>query len=126
MAHDGSILVVEDNRVNRKVFEAMISRLGYTVDMVENGQEALNRLAEGHHYDLIFLDCHMPVMDGYEASRRIRLQEGKGGGIPIIAMTADIYPETRTQCLESGMNDFLTKPVTLDAIRDVILKWLSQ
>lgn len=121
-------LVVEDNMVNQRVALAMLTRLGFQTDTAANGQEAVNIVQRNHNgYDLILMDCQMPVMDGYEATRRIREWERSNGqqGIPIIALTADVLPETESICLGSGMSDFLPKPVRKDKLEEVLGRWTA-
>jgi len=115
------ILVVEDNPVNREVLLAQLSRLGYQAAAVENGAEAVEALAAAG-YDLVLMDCQMPVMDGFEATLHIR--EVHRSDIPIVAVTADAMPADRDRCLQAGMNDYLAKPVELQRLADVLTKWL--
>jgi len=106
------LLLAEDNSTNRQVAQLMLEKLGMAVDVAKNGREALELLAR-RSYDGVLMDCQMPVLDGYEATRRIR--GGKLAGvnpqIPIIALTAHARPEDRTRCLEAGMSDYVTKPI---------------
>ena len=115
------ILVVEDNPVNREVLLAQLSRLGYQAAAVENGAEAVEALAAAG-YDLVLMDCQMPVMDGFEATLHIR--EVHRSDIPIVAVTADAMPADRDRCLQAGMNDYLAKPVELQRLADMLAKWL--
>jgi PAS domain S-box-containing protein len=117
------VLVVEDNAVNQKVTVRMLSRRGYEATAVENGREALAALAQGA-YDAILMDCQMPEMDGYEATAEIRRREGGGPRIPIIAMTAHAMQGDRDRCLAAGMDGYITKPVTLDALDAVLGEFL--
>jgi signal transduction histidine kinase/ActR/RegA family two-component response regulator len=119
----GRVLVAEDNAVNQLVAAETLKRLGCRVDIVGNGQEAV---AAVKHlpYDILFLDCHMPVMDGFEACRAIRAQEPKGKRLPIIAMTASALKGDREKCLQAGMDDYLPKPVRLNDLRSAIERWL--
>jgi len=126
------VLVVEDNTINQLVAYSMLEELGIQPDMVANGQEALHAL-ETLHYDLVFMDCQMPVMDGYDATRNIRdpafRLHGKGerdGAIPIIAMTANAMQGDREKCIAAGMDDFVSKPVQTDKLQKVLLKWLPR
>ena len=119
----GQILVAEDNPVNQKVAVKMIEKLGYRVDIVENGLEAIEA-SQRISYDLILMDCHMPEMDGFEATRRIRVQTHGVRHIPIIAMTANAMQEDRNQCLAAGMDDFLSKPVMSKSLAAVLNRWL--
>jgi signal transduction histidine kinase/ActR/RegA family two-component response regulator len=104
------LLLVEDNPINQKVALLMLHKLGYRVDVANNGFEALSAVASAH-YDLILMDCVMPEMDGFEATRRLRSSDGRGAEVPIIAMTANAFSDDRKACLAAGMNDFLSKPV---------------
>jgi signal transduction histidine kinase/ActR/RegA family two-component response regulator len=104
------LLLVEDNPINQKVALLMLHKLGYQVDVANNGFEALSAVASAH-YDLILMDCVMPEMDGFETTRRLRSDGGHGGEVPIIAMTANAFADDRKACLAAGMNDFLSKPV---------------
>jgi len=115
-------LVAEDNVVNQKVATRMLQRLGMRVDVAGNGLEAVEmfRLAP---YDLIFMDCQMPEMDGYDASRAIRRLEGSDRRVVIVAMTADALIGTRERCLAAGMDDYIPKPVKLDDLCEMLRKW---
>jgi len=113
------ILVAEDNEVNQKVTSRMLERLGYRCDLAENGQDALDALARSD-YDVVFMDCQMPVMDGFEATRQIRLLEGENRRIEIIATTADALKGTRERCIESGMDGYISKPIDLDELAAVL------
>ncbi|MEZ5561183.1 MAG: ATP-binding protein [Pseudomonadales bacterium] len=112
------VLLVEDNPVNQKVSLKMLERLGYRADLAGNGQEALERL-EGHGYDLVFMDLQMPVMDGHEAARRIR-ERWPDRRIRIVAMTANAMRGDREECLAAGMDDYLAKPVKIEALQRAI------
>jgi signal transduction histidine kinase/ActR/RegA family two-component response regulator len=116
------ILVVEDNATNRDVASAQLQMLGYRATMVANGVEAVAAVVQGG-YDLVLMDCEMPVMDGFEATRRIRASLHPD--IPIVALTAAAMPEDRVRCLREGMNDYLSKPVDIDRLADVLTKLLS-
>jgi signal transduction histidine kinase/CheY-like chemotaxis protein len=121
-------LVVEDNPVNQRVATAMLKRLGFHTDSANNGKEALDRVTTNHTgYDIILMDCQMPVMDGYEATRYIREWEQSNGqiGTPIIALTADVLPGTEKICLDCGMNDYLAKPVRKEMLREVLSRWIK-
>ncbi|MEC7814917.1 MAG: response regulator [Pseudomonadota bacterium] len=120
-------LVVEDNPVNQKVTQALLQKLGFEVDTAGNGEEAIHCVQQNHRgYDVILMDCQMPLMDGYEATRRIReLEHGNGqAGVPIIALTADVSPETEQLCHDTGMNDYISKPVRRDTLRAVLSRWI--
>ncbi|MDX2034793.1 MAG: response regulator [Blastocatellia bacterium] len=112
------ILLVEDNVINQKVALRLFDRLGYRVDIAGNGVEAINALRR-QHYDTIFMDVHMPEMDGLEATRRI-CAEWSGGRPRIIAMTANAMNEDREECLAAGMDDFVSKPVRVEELRNAI------
>jgi CheY-like chemotaxis protein len=115
---------VEDVPANRKVACSMLHRLGLEVDITENGRQAILLWKTGD-YDLIFMDCRMPEMDGYEATRIIRQQEQQGPHIPIIALTANAMPRERQRCLEAGMNDLLVKPLTKSGLANCLKSWLG-
>jgi CheY-like chemotaxis protein len=115
------VLVVEDNPVNREVLLAQLSVLGLRGLAVENGAEAVEAIAGGG-YDLVLMDCQMPVMDGFEATLHIR--ELHRSDIPIVAVTADSMPGDRDRCLRSGMDDYIAKPVELQRLSDILAKWL--
>ncbi len=124
----GHILVAEDSHMNQEVTRKQLRRLGYRAHIVENGQQAVAALhAADQRYDLVLMDCHMPVMDGYEAAATIRATETASGAarIPVVAMTADDAPGTRQRCASAGMDDFISKPVMLDRLRSVLERWLA-
>src|SRR5690606_22957767 len=119
------ILVVEDNAINQMVVRNMLESMGLQVKSANNGIEALD-LLEQHRFDLVLMDCQMPEMDGYQATERIRRDEREGiATIPIVALTANAMLEDRERCLAAGMNDYLSKPVTLQMLRDKLLRWLG-
>lgn len=117
------VLVVEDNAVNQRVAQHHLARLGHVCDVVENGARALEALA-ARRYDLVLLDCQMPVMDGFETVRRIRagLAPGVDPRQPIVAVTASATEDDRRRCLEAGMDDFISKPIRADELRDVLAR----
>jgi CheY-like chemotaxis protein len=117
------ILVVEDNRTNQRVAQKMLEGLGYTADLQANGQLGVEAHAAAP-YDLILMDCQMPVMDGYEASRAIRALSGEARHVPIIALTANALEGDRERCLAAGMNDYLTKPLKRERLRTALEEWL--
>ncbi len=143
------ILVAEDNAVNRLVLVRLLSKFGYYVDVVDNGRAAVEALTRAR-YDLVLMDCQMPELDGFEATRMIRKhEESTVGGhlsdaenpqtgrmtkstgrpstarVPIIALTANAMAGDRERCLEAGMDDYLSKPVTCEALREMLERWLS-
>jgi PAS domain S-box-containing protein len=120
------VLVVEDNVVNRMVIESLLTNLGVSVMSVHDGQQALDAITQGDCPDLILMDLHMPVLDGHGATAKIRQWEidNKLPPTPIIALTADAYEEDRQKCISVGMDDFLTKPIMLDALKSTLTKWL--
>ena len=119
------ILVAEDNEVNQKVAAKILEKLGYRVELAENGKEALAACAR-RRYDAVLMDGQMPGMDGYEATRRIRERETKGGRrVPIVAMTASAMKGDREKCLDAGMDDYITKPVTPEKLETVLKKWVG-
>ncbi|MFA7257063.1 MAG: ATP-binding protein, partial [Kiritimatiellales bacterium] len=119
---DADVLLVEDNLVNQKVATAMIKKLGCTVTVAPNGARALEQIAL-RKFDLIFMDCQMPIMDGFEATRAIRQMVGEIRDIPIVAMTAHALKEDRQRCLDVGMDDYLSKPVHLDLLIAILKKY---
>jgi CheY-like chemotaxis protein len=123
----GQVLVVEDNAVNCSVIESFLTRLGMTVTLAYNGQQALDAIIKGDRPALILMDIHMPVMDGYMATQHIRQWETHNNSprLPIIALTADAYEEDHQHCLSVGMDDFLTKPIALEALKSSLSKWLA-
>jgi len=122
----GHILVVEDNATNQLVIEGLLRSLGLTVDLAGNGQEAIAALQSMSNHDLVFMDCQMPVMDGYHATQTIRSEETplKNHAIPIIAMTANAMAGDKQKCLDVGMDDYLSKPIDSQKVIDVLSRWL--
>ena len=119
-----SILLVEDNEVNQKVALKMLSTFGLKVDVAVDGVQAL-KMCRQFSYQLIFMDLQMPNMDGYEATKAIRSEEGLNQDTPIIALTANAFYDVKNQCLKAGMNDFLAKPYKKALLRDLLASWLS-
>ncbi|MDX9885952.1 response regulator [Thauera sp.] len=119
----GRVLLAEDNPVNQQVGQAMLEKLGLTVRFADNGEKAL-RLASTEPFDLILMDCHMPVMDGYEASAAIRAMGGTTQ-VPIVALTANVMKENRERCLAAGMDDFLAKPYSLAQLHATLQRWMA-
>jgi CheY-like chemotaxis protein len=120
------LLVVEDNKVNQMVALGILKQLGYQADLAEDGASALAALAQ-KDYDLVLMDCQMPGMDGYEASRRIRQPETpvRNHNVPIIAATAHALSGDREKCLAAGMDGYITKPLRSDTLEDAIHEWTS-
>jgi PAS domain S-box-containing protein len=117
------VLLAEDNITNQKVAIRMLEKLGCRVDAVANGREVLEALTH-IAYDLVFMDCQMPDMDGYEATMAIRTSEAHGGThMPIIAMTASAMPDDRERCLRAGMDDYMTKPVKAAILQAILQQW---
>jgi signal transduction histidine kinase/DNA-binding response OmpR family regulator len=117
------VLVAEDNVVNQRVAARMLEKFGCQVDVVTNGREAL--VASAHSaYDLIFMDCQMPEMDGYETTTAIRARESSGNHLPIIAMTAHVMQGDRERCLAAGMDDYVCKPVQREELWAILVKWI--
>ncbi len=122
-----NVLVAEDNVVNQIVIEQMLAKLNCTVSIKNNGQLLVDTMTKSpqHNYDLIFMDCQMPVLDGYAATRTLQeyWQSHADYRIPIIALTANVMPSDKKKCLDSGMDDYLAKPVKMEALVGVIEKW---
>jgi CheY-like chemotaxis protein len=119
-----AVLVVEDSPVNRVVATRVVERCGYHVTAVNNGQEALDALS-ARHYDAILMDCQMPELDGYEATREIRRREAGDRHTPIIAMTAHAMTGDRERCLLAGMDDYVSKPVRAQALGELLERWVT-
>ena len=119
------ILLVEDNIFNQKVATIVLKKMGYVVDVANDGLEAINTL-ETMDYDVVLMDMQMPNVDGLEATRRIRMQTStaKNPQIPIIAMTANAMQSDKERCLQAGMNDFISKPINVDDLQAVLNKTL--
>jgi CheY-like chemotaxis protein/HPt (histidine-containing phosphotransfer) domain-containing protein len=121
----GHVLLVEDNPVNRQVAQRILSLLGLSLELAEHGKEALEKLDAGK-FDVVLMDCQMPVMDGYTATRARRMYEGEGRAkrIAIIAMTANAMAGDRDKCLAAGMDDYLTKPLNRGLLEQTLRRWL--
>ncbi len=126
------LLLAEDNVINREVAVAMLDRMGCKVEVVANGQKALDRVLD-ERFDLVLMDCHMPEMDGLDATRRIREKESEGSDLeekglrrrtPIVALTAHAMKGDREQCLAAGMDDYLSKPFNQEQLVEVLKRWL--
>jgi signal transduction histidine kinase/DNA-binding response OmpR family regulator len=118
------VLVVEDNVANRKVAVRMVEKLGYRADVAANGVEAVRVLGEVR-YDAVLMDCHMPEMDGFDATRALRRHESDGHHTPVIAMTASALSGDRERCLAAGMDDYISKPIKLHVVAAVLERWLA-
>jgi len=120
----GRALLVEDNPVNQLVGRKQLEKIGYAVACAESGESAIEMLLR-ERYDVVFMDLHMPDMDGLTATKTIRQNElASGGHVPIVALTADAQPKDRLECLASGMDDYLSKPVALPELRAVLARWV--
>ncbi len=118
------VLVVEDNRANQEVAIGMLERLGCEVVVAADGTEALEAIALAR-FELVLMDCHMPRMDGFEATRRIRAAQAPYSDVTIVAMTANVQKSAMEQCHAAGMNDYLSKPVKLAVLRDMLNRWIE-
>jgi CheY-like chemotaxis protein len=120
------LLLVEDNFVNERVAVYMLTKLGATVEVARNGREAIDLLSQ-RRYDLVLMDCQMPEMDGFEATRIIRDHSSTvlDHAVPVVAMTANAFPEDRERALACGMDDFLAKPVDRSVLVNMLDKWLT-
>jgi len=120
----GAVLLVEDNMINQQLAKAMLVKLGCQVALANNGKEAVEAV-RASDFDLVLMDCQMPVMDGYEATSAIRqLPEGRGAKLPIVALTANAMAGDQQECRDAGMDDFLAKPYSLSAFGTMLQRWL--
>lgn len=117
------VLVVEDSLANQKLAVRMLEKLGYSVDVVGNGAEAVE-IIQRVEYQAVLMDCNMPRMDGFEATAQIRKLEGSARHTPIIALTAAALMGDRERCLRSGMDDYLTKPIMMETLRNALERWI--
>ena len=120
----GHVLVVEDNLVNQRVIQRMLERIGLDVELASNGQQGFEAV-DARDFDLVLMDCQMPVLDGYEATARIR-ELGARGELPIIALTANAMDGDRQRCLDAGMDDYLPKPVDASELESCVQGWLDR
>ena len=116
------VLVAEDNEINRRVMAGMLRKIGCEVTFAIDGREAVQLVVQ-REFDLVLMDCQMPELDGFGASREIRALGAGRGEVPILALTANVLPSDREACLAAGMNDFLSKPVKLDVLRAAVQRW---
>ena len=123
----GTVLVAEDNIVNQQVARAMLAKLGLQMVLANNGQEAISLVKTNNNFELILMDCQMPIIDGYEATIAIRQLATKQGGkyLPIVALTANAMSDDRQKCLDVGMDDFLSKPFTLAQLEAMLKRWIN-
>ena len=121
---EGRVLVVEDNPVNQTVARKLLGSLGLEVSVAANGLEAIEATSETR-FAMIFMDCQMPLMDGFEATAVIRSLEDEGEHIPIVAMTANALQGDRERCLRAGMDDYLAKPVAKSELRRALRHWIT-
>ena len=119
------VLIAEDSPVNQIVTKRLVERAGLRAHVVANGREALDALAT-HHYDAVLMDCQMPELDGYQATRQLRQREGATRHTPVIALTAHTMSGDRERCLEAGMDDYLSKPVDAELLADTLHQWIKQ
>lgn len=121
------VLIAEDNELNQRIFRAFLRRTPYEITIANNGLEALE-IFKTDKFDCILMDLHMPVMDGIETTRNIRLyeEENKLNRIPIIAVTASHPAEDKEKCFEAGMSDFIQKPITEEVLIKVIEYWIKK
>jgi CheY-like chemotaxis protein len=122
-SYRGRALVVDDNRVNLRVAEKLLASLGLAVTAAGCGSEAAKALAE-NDFDVVFMDCKMPEVDGFETTKRLRASGGRNARVPVIALTAAVFDEDRDHAVSSGMDDFLAKPVRLEMLRQSLDRWL--
>jgi CheY-like chemotaxis protein len=116
------VLLAEDNVVNQRVILRQLQKLGYSPDLVPNGREVIEAISRVP-YDIVLMDCQMPEMDGYEACRELRRKQAPLHSTVVIAMTAGAMEEDRKRCFESGMDDYISKPVQLDQLAQVLSRW---
>ena len=127
--HAGRILLAEDNELNQEIAEEILSEAGFTIEIAENGQIAVDMLqrSEAGYYQLVLMDVQMPVMNGYEAAKAIReLTDRRLASIPMIAMTANAFEEDRKEALKSGMNGHIAKPINIEVLFETMNKILTR
>ena len=119
------VLVVEDDFANQQVASLLLAKFGYQVDVAENGQICLEKTAQTA-YDLILMDCQMPIVNGYEAARKIRETQDENQMTPIIALTANILDGVNEKCKQAGMDDLLNKPIKVDILKQLVKEWVDK
>jgi two-component system sensor histidine kinase/response regulator len=119
------ILLVEDNPANQALMIKQVKMLGHQLETASDGQKALDKI-RSNNYDLVLTDCHMPVMDGFEMTRQLRAAESAGQRLPVIAITADAMDGTRERCIDAGMDDYLTKPIQMAAMKTLFQQLAEQ
>ncbi|MEZ9071160.1 response regulator [Vibrio splendidus] len=125
-AFSGKVLVVEDSRVNQQVAKMMLKKLGFEVDIADNGEIGVEKF-KSNEYVMIFMDCQMPVLDGFEATKQIRaIEAGSSKQIPIVALTANVVQRDKHLCFDVGMDEFLPKPVNQGKLREIVASFLSK
>ena len=117
------VLLVDDNLVNRTIGAKQLSALGYTVEIADGARQGLDIISKGSS-DLVLMDCEMPEMDGYQAVAEIRRREGSARHTVVIALTAHATADDRARCLDAGMDDYLSKPVKLQALAEMLDTWV--
>lgn len=120
-----NILVVEDYIINQEMVKEMLELMECRVDVAENGKEAVDKHKSGN-YDLVFMDVQMPIMDGYQATKAIREIDGKSKHTPIVAITANAMESDKAACLDSGMDDYISKPIKGENLENTLDKFLKQ
>jgi len=127
LRYTGHVLVADDNQINQKVISRTLIKLGLKVDLADNGKQVIEALDKNPLYNLVFIDCHMPEMDGYEATQRIRGNiKTAYNKIPIVALTANAMVGEKEKCIQIGMNDFLSKPIEDEKLHEVLSKYLEK
>ena len=121
---DKKVIIVEDNEINAELLILLLNNIGYDPDLAKNGKIFLEMMAL-NSYDLVFMDCQMPVLDGCNATKVYRQSEPQGTHIPIIAVTANVMPGDKEKCLASGMDDYIKKPVNSEELEEKTIFWLN-